>query len=403
MIVSSKIIIKSYHKYFKELDNLCFLSKNLYNSALYTIKQEYKFSKKYLNNFDVDKLFTKNKQKDFYAIYTQASKQTLKLLNNNFKSFFAKRKQGLKAKLPKYLDKINGRFSYILPGSSIHKLPLKNAIISLPKVNAKFNAKINNHLTITNINQIKEIRIIPKNGYIQVEIVYDIPESILKQDNQRYVSIDLGINNLATITSNVTKPIIINGKPLKSINQYYNKKKAELQNKLPKGIYTSNKIKNLSLKRENKISDYLHKSSKYIVNHLVFNNINTLILGYNQGWKQETNLGKINNQNFVNIPFYKFKEMLKYKCKLAGINFIETEESYTSKCSFLDNEDVCKHDVYLGKRIYRGLFKSANGKIINADVNASLNIMKKVNVAKKLNIKFNDLVEVCGIPKKINI
>ena len=149
----------------------------------------------------------------------------------------------------------------------------------------------------------------------------------------------------------------------------------------------------------------MHKASRYIVNHLVENQIGNLVIGYNTGWKQDTNLGRVNNQNFVSIPFVKFINMLKYKCKLVNINVDIIKEAYTSKCSFLDNESIEKHDTYLGKRVYRGLFKSAKGILINADVNGSLNIMKKYfdkNVAR--NLKFKNLVEgVVLSPMRITV
>lgn len=136
-------------------------------------------------------------------------------------------------------------------------------------------------------------------------------------------------------------------------------------------------MRKLTLKRNNKVKDYLHKASKAVVNHLASNRINTLIVGKNDGWKQDTNLGRRNNQNFVQIPFNVFISMLSYKCKLKGISLILQEESYTSKCSFFDGEEICKHDVYMGRRIHRGLFKTANGECVNADVNGSLNILRK--------------------------
>ena len=211
----------------------------------------------------------------------------------------------------------------------------------------------------------------------------DVP---LKENNNRYASIDLGVNNLATVSFNCNKPIIINGRPLKSINQYYNKKKSQLTN------LKTRRAKTLNRKRRNKINDYLHKSSRYLTNHLVSNSINTLIIGKNDGWKQEVNIGKRNNQNFVFLPFEKFISMLTYKCALEGINVVEVNESHTSKCSFLDNEEVCHHEVYLGKRVKRGLFKSSKGKLINADLNGSLNIMKKVVG------EFQYPIEVCSTP-----
>ena len=199
------------------------------------------------------------------------------------------------------------------------------------------------------------------------------------------MSIDLGLDNLASCSSNVSKSFIINGKPVKSINQYYNKKKANLQSelKIKQNKNTSKQIQNLTLKRNNKIKDYFHKASRYIVNQLVNQSINTLIIGKNDGWKQETNIGKKNNQNFTQIPHQMFINQLKYKCQLKGINVIEQEESYTSKVSFFDNDFIPvygQNDELFkssGKRIKRGLYKTKDGLLINADINGSLNIMRK--------------------------
>jgi putative transposase len=209
-------------------------------------------------------------------------------------------------------------------------------------------------------------------------------DALVKMGNMVKVALyPYHIDNLATIGSNVLRPQIINGKPLKSINQHYNKQKAHLQSILETtnkhtNQKSSKRIQSITNNRNNKIKDFLHKASRYIVNHAVSNQINTIVIGYNKGWKQEINIGSKNNQNFVSIPFHTFLTQLQYKTKLEGINVVVHEESYTSKCSFLDNEPLKKHDAYLGKRVKRGLFCSSSGKKINADVNGSLNILRKV-------------------------
>ena len=218
----------------------------------------------------------------------------------------------------------------------------------------------------------------------------------------------MGINNLATCTSNTSKSFIINGKPVKSINQYYNKKKAKLQSKL-QNKFTSKRIKKLTLKRNNKIKDYFHKVSTYIVNQAVSNDLNTIVIGKNDGWKQDTKMGKINNQNFVQIPFDLLIQQILYKSKLKGINVVLQEESYTSKVSFFDDDFIPtygKSDNKLnpsGKRVKRGLYKTKTSTFINADVNGSLNILRKY-----LNVSSDKIISVGsrGLvtrPLKINI
>lgn len=188
------------------------------------------------------------------------------------------------------------------------------------------------------------VRLVPKIGYYLIEILYLKKIDKLKKKKlthkTRFASIDLGLNNLATVTSNVFEPLIINGRPIKCINYYYNKNLKKKQQLLPKNQYTSKAIRQLVYKREMKLNDYLHKSAKFLVNHLVSHTIDVLVVGTNKGWKQNVNIGKRNNQNFVGIPFYKFKQILTYLCEEKGIEVHEQEESYTSKASFLDRDFI---------------------------------------------------------------
>ena len=388
MILVEKHIIRS-GKYFNQLIEITRLSKNLYNSGLYAVRQHYFEHKKFLNYVNLNNMFVEQKQQDYYKLPAKVSQQTLKMVEQNFKSFFGslKSEKTKKVKIPKYLDK-NSSFLTIWTNQAVSLKKKGYLKLSGTDVYIK-----------TDIDHINQVRVVPGNNQLVVEILYEVREKDLKKDNGKYSSIDLGINNLMTLSGNTTEPIIVNGKPLKSINQYYNKKKSEIQGKLETINKTkkSKKLNKLTNKRNNKINDYLHKSSKIIINHLVSKDICTLIVGYNQHWKQEINIGKKNNQNFVSIPYLKLLNMLEYKCKKEGINFVKNEESYTSKCSFIDGEEIKKHTKYLGKRIKRGLFESASGKLINADLNGSLNILKKVVG------EFQYPIEVCSTPKVINL
>ena len=370
-------IIKSNNVLYKDLDNLCFLSKNLYNQALYRIRQQFFEDKSFKNYYELNKELHDENQVDYRALPANTSQETLKLVNQNYSSFFKSLQKGIKSvRIPGYLDKTKGRQIVVYNHMTLPSNLLEKGIIKLPKSNIQFRTKQKN---------ISQVRIVPKNNYIVLEVVYKASIKELLKDNKRYMSIDLGIDNLASCSSNVSKSFIINGKPVKSINQFYNKKKATLQSELElkNKKKTSKQLQNLTLKRNNKIKDYFHKASRYIVNQLVNQSINTLIIGKNDGWKQETNIGKVNNQNFVNIPHQMFINQLKYKCQLKGINVIEQEESYTSKVSFFDNDfipvygqndELFKSSV---KRIKRGLYKTASGLVLNADINGSLNIMRK--------------------------
>ena len=387
-------IIKSNNPLRKELDSVCFLSKNLYNKALYLVRQHYFSTKEYLDYYKLNRLLVDSRDVDYYAIgSTRVANQTLMLLDRNFKSFFSlikKRKSNSYEKpisIPKYLDK-EGRYIAVFEKHAVSKRFLKKGVIKLANISITLVTKVT-------IDNIVEVRVLPRNNHHIVEVVYKKEEKPLLANNGRYASIDLGLNNLATVCSNVEKPFIVNGRPLKSINQRWNKHKANLQSRLTDNKRSSKQLELITNKRNNRVKDYLHKSSRKIVNFLVSKNISTLVIGYNEEWKQNISIGRVNNQSFVSIPFHSFIQQLEYKCRLEGISVVLTEESYTSKCSFLDNEPLGKKDTYLGKRVKRGLYKTAKGRLINADLNGSLNILKKVIG------EFQYPIEACSTPARI--
>lgn len=389
MFLSKQIQVNKNHPYFKECDRICLLSKNLYNQALYRIKQKHELEDTYLGYFEMAKQLNRENQADFRAMKSAVSRQTLYLLDKAYKAFFnafkdyrlnANKYKGC-PKPPKFKDKTKGRVVAVFNPISISKIFLKKGLIKLSGVD----------FTIPNtIDNIVQVKIVPKTSGL-----YCIVISYIKQDvdlvlNDNYAGIDIGVNNLASVVTTDCKQFLINGRPVKSINQYYNKKLAEYKSKLP-FVYTknsennvvktkiniSNKIEKLTCKRNNKIKDYMHKSSAKVVNTLKRADISKIVIGQNKQWKQSINIGSKNNQNFVSIPHANFIKMITYKALLNGIGVVTREESFTSKCSFLDNESVCFHNKYKGKRIKRGLFKSEMGLLINADINGSCNILKK--------------------------
>ena len=371
MQLTEQHIIRNNNKHYKELLHICHLSKNLYNATLYAVRQHFFDTRdnegkgKYLSYANVDRLFKLENNPDYRALPIQTSQQTMRMVDSNFKSFFRSLKKGIKsARIPRYLDK-EGYYITIYTNQQLGKR-LQDGVIRLPFTNIEFKTKKTN---------IKQVRFIPRTDYIIMEVIYDVDDIKQKQDNKRYMSVDLGLNNLATVTSNVLKPFIINSRPLKSVNQYYNKYKAHLQS--ISGTVKTRRIRRMTLKRRNKIMDYFHKSTTYIVNQAVSNDINTIIVGYNTGWKQDTNMGTRNNQSFVSIPHSTLLSMLEYKCTLHGIRFIRREEAYTSKASFIDNDPIEKQENFSGERIRRGLYRSKTGRLLNADVNGSLNILRK--------------------------
>ncbi|MEM7595914.1 MAG: transposase [Cyanobacteria bacterium P01_A01_bin.83] len=375
-LVEKHLIKKSKPKW-KEIDNLCFLSKNLYNCGIYQCRQAF-FNHQPIPNFN--QLYHLLKVTDDYkALPCKVSQLIIKQVARTFQSYLAAiiayKKDSSKflgcPKLPRYKHKEKGRNLLTYNYQAVSKKALKRGLIQPSGTSLSIPTQQNN---------IDEVRIIPKGGSYVIEVVYEIEEARRADIKEHFAiaGIDLGINNLATVTSNISEfqPFIVCGKALKSANRYYNKTKAHLQSLLSKNQRISNRIKRLTIKRNSKVDYYLHTASRYIVNRLLENKMTMLIIGKNDRWKQEVNLGKKNNQKFVSIPHTTLINQLIYKCQLAGIKVVTVNEAYTSKCSFWDFEAIKKQAAYLGKRIKRGLFKASNGRVYNCDVNGSLNIIR---------------------------
>lgn len=371
-----KQIIKPTHKYYNQLDELCRLSKNLYNTTLYEARQYYFKNNSRFSAYDIIRKFTKENQKDFRALPAVVSRYVIQLVEKNMNSYFKlvklkqKGKFTNKVKLPNYLNKKTGRQIV-----HYHKLALSlqdDGKVKLSKSDIVLN-------TTVPFKDIQYLQVVPCGNHIKVLISYYKTKPTQKKSCKRFASIDVGVNNLMTVTSNVFHPIIYNGKPMKSVNQFFNKTMAKEVTRLKKenNVTSSKKLDKLSLWRKNQIDNYFHKVTSDFVRVCKENKIDTVVIGRNKGWKTDLNIGSRNNQQFRMIPFLLIYNMLSYKLEMAGINYIETEESYTSKCSFIDKEELVHHDSYAGRRVMRGLFKSKDGHKYNADINGSLNILRK--------------------------
>ena len=360
-----------------QLSKLCHLAKNLYNLANWYVRQDFFKLNNFLNYYDLDYIL---KDKLAYRkLPSQTSQQILKLVNRNWRSYFRAleefranpKKFKNKPRIPRYKKK-NGESIVIFTNQQCR---IKEGYLRFPK-------KVNLKLMKTRIKEkLKEVRIIPLGIKYKIEIIYEKEEQDLGLNKNNVLSIDLGLNNLITAVNNIgLDPIIIKGKVIKSINQYYNKQLSHyrsIENK-KSNFQDTKRIQKLHLKRNNKINTIFHRISRLLIDYCIENNLGTIIIGYNDGWKQNINIGKKNNQKFVQIPFLRLINQVKYKSELIGTTVITINENHTSKCSFLDNEEIRHHKKYVGKRISRGLFRTSNGTLINADVNAGYNIMKKV-------------------------
>ena len=421
LTLSERHVISEDHPLFEECAHLCHLSKNLYNATLYTQRQWF-FAGSFKSYPVVNKLFTLENQPDYRALPAKVAKQTQMLVQQNFSSFFALLKKAKKGeydkpvRLPRYLDKDGYQVIVYEKGA----LSFKEAgFIKLSQTSIKIKTSIPRE-------QVTNVRIVPKGNHFIIEVLYDVEKpTVDENDFSRVAFIDPGMNNLMTVTSNVFSPILYNGRSAKAINQLYNKDRANIQSRLPfrkpavdTSSYrqvnavlkpyqtkTSKLLQGITKNRNHRIHDLFHKITTHLVNHLVKNDVKVLIFGHNVGQKQDINLGSKTNQNFVSLPFTKLILMLQYKCERLGIRFIVTEESYTSKCSFLDLESVEHHDDYVGRRVKRGLFESANGVCINADINGSLNIGRKylTSVNQYSDQLHSELIEHMSNPRRVNI
>ena len=402
MQLAERHIIKSTEHRFAQIDELAFKSKNLYNAANYIIRQSFIYGWGYINYNEMNRLMKSHQA--YKAMPAKVSQQILMVLDKNWKSFF----EAVKAykidsskfpgrpKLPKYKDKAKGRNILIYTIQAISSKQLKKGIIKLSGTEILIKTKVNPA-------QICQVRLVPKCDSYVIEVIYNEPESTVSNDILE-ASIDLGLNNLVALTSNQPGfiPLLINGRPLKSINQFYNKRCSHLQSQLKGSRKSSPRIQRLTRCRHQKVDNYLHHASRLIIGILVAKQIGTLVIGKNAQWKTEIDLGKQTNQNFVGIPHARLIEMIEYKAGLVGMKVIVQEESYTSRSNFLNLDPIPVYghtgadDVtFSGKRIKRGLYRTSIGQLINSDVNASYNILRKA-----IPNAFSDGIESCVVQLK---
>lgn len=379
---------------YKSIKELCHIAKNLTNQAIYNVRQYYFDEGEYLN-YEKNYALLKSSE-NYKMLNSNMAQQILKEVDSSFKSFFGLFKLAKKGKyafkdckLPNYLPKdgyttlvigfvrLNGN-KLVLPFSNTYKKTHKNVEITIPPILLD--------------KKVKEIRIIPKANarFFEIQYTYEA-ECVQRNLNpNNALALDLGINNLVTAVSSNGNSFIIDGKRLKSINQWYNKTNAKLQSIKDKQHYgkkTTNRQKAITRDRNNKVNDYMSKVARKVIDYCISNDIGTLVVGYNETFQRDTNMGKVNNQTFVNIPYGQLRSKLEYLCELNDIVFVKQEESYTSKASFWDrdaipiyNNDNPKTYTFSGKRIHRGMYQCANGKCLNADINGALNILRKSNV-----------------------
>lgn len=391
MDLTEKEIIYSTDGRFGLIKELCHLSKNLYNASLYDVRQHYFETKSYRTWQSQRPIFTKTHNPDYYALQSHLAGEVLIQVGKQFIVFF-NNKSDKKKRIPKYKDK-NGYNIVTFPKITISKrieFDKDKQLYTYTLCKRSYNLKIQS--TKSNIKMVKFVYDEAKD-IIKCFKIYEVEQPKLKQDNSRYFSIDPGLNNIVSIYNNIgIRPLLYNGRPIKSINQYYNKTNAKLRSELPTEVKSSKRLKQLSFKRNNKIEYEMHKISTHIINEAVKHNISKIFIGNNVGWKSEINIGRRNNQNFVNVPHTKLFQQLLYKGALKGIEVIFTEESYTSKASFFDKDELPSYGEsvtpkFSGRRIKRGLYRDSKGNGWNADLNGAANIMRKCSDKAYKNIR----------------
>ncbi|MBV9690908.1 MAG: transposase [Ktedonobacteraceae bacterium] len=384
MQLTEQHIIKRGDPRFAALDAASFASKNLYNAALYQLRQAFFADGTWLRYALLDKRMQSHEA--YKALPAKVSQQVLKQLDDAWTSFFEARKAYKQdpskflapPKMPGYKDKAKGRNLLVYTVQAVSKRGLKKGLIhpSMLPIAVQTQQK-----------EIDQVRIVPRKGFYVLEVVYEKEGKQAEVNPAYYAGIDMGIDNLVALTSNkpAFKAVVVNGRPVKSVNQWYNKRKAALQKKLGH-TGTTKRIERLTTKRNRRITHYMHTASKRIIDLLIKEGIGTLVIGKNDGWKQEVQLGKPTNQNFVQIPHARLIALLTYKAELVGIRVVVTEESYTSKASLLDLDPLPVRDpnkgneqhTFSGNRVKRGLYRAASGREINADINGAGNTIRKV-------------------------
>lgn len=386
MQLTERHLIKPSHKLYQTLDDLTFKAKNLYNHGLYLYRQSYFEYKKnpempILSWIDIDRNLRHEGDEDIRALPAKVANAVLKNLGDALSSYWKlvnlKRNGDLnqQPKLPHYLHKTNGRYPLSFNYQTFGKVRGSNQeLILCPKGIC---------LPIpTKVEHPKQVRIIPRHGHFIIEVIYEVEEPTTNTTS-KYAGIDLGVDNFATVTfSTRNQPLIIKGLELKSINQGYNRLIAKAQSLLPESQKTSKSIHRLWSRRSWILHSKIHQITAFLTTLFDEMQIETVFVGKNKNWKQELPFGKVVKQRFAYLPYEIFIAQLRYKCQLRGISVITQEESYTSKASFLDGDEIpvygeVENPRFSGRRIKRGLYRSGNGQLINADVNGSYNIMKK--------------------------
>ena len=379
-------------KQYSMLLEMCRYANSLANVAEYHIRHYRSRTGAYLS-YEKNCRISKHNL-NYKMLQAQVAQQTLKRQDKKHQAYFgllkAKKDGSFSGPVrPPHFRKKGGYDNLYISGKYVI---MRGEYIALPMSRA-FREKYGGEEILIRIppvvhgKKIHEVQIIPERdgSFIDAVFVYEEPENAkLKLHKNNILSLDPGLDNFVTGVCTDGTTFIVDGRRIKSINQWYNKLRAEKQSKLPKGVYWSRFLTRITRRREHRIRDFIHKAANEVIRQAREHNCGTIIIGANRGLKQNICLGAVTNQNFVQIPHARFRAVLEEKCTRAGIRFVCQEESYTSKASALDRDPIPTFDplqqqicTFSGRRISRGLYRSKDGTLLNADVNGALNIARK--------------------------
>ena len=394
------------------LEFVCSEANKLINCGTYYGRQVYFKTGKIISKFDLNYEYKKNSHYQFLC--AQAAQQVLLSVAEAFNSFrklnicYKKGEIADKPRPPKYRTK-GGLALIAYPKQAIS---LINGLVRFPlgkKVKASFGIDTFAVPMPSNLKfeDVREVRILPRNGYFYAEFVYRQPLFSPKLDKHRVLGIDAGVNNWLTCVSNIGKSFIIDGRKVKSQNQWYNKQVAKLKTGKNQGFWNE-ELAIITERRNRQMRDAINKAARYVINWCICNQVGAIVFGWNTRNNQEINLGKKNNQEIVQIPTARLKQRIEQLCQQYGPRFVETEESYTSKSSYLDGDILptfgAKPEGWKpsGKRVFRGTYRSAKGLLINCDCLGAVNIIRKVAIQLSIDLaKVSRAVLI--LPRRINV
>lgn len=372
MLKTEQFLLSPQHPAYNQLAVLSNLAARVRNQALWRMRRQWDSTGKW-SEPAIRKQMRADEFQFYMAMPQKLARETSRAANFELKSYAKARKAGYSANPPRYQPYTGRSVLHFSASDQLSRPALREGIVKVGGVDEPL-------VRVPRCGTVREVRVLPRKHHFVVEVVHRVKQHVSASDAGLVAGLDVGIDNLAAVMIDKpgASPLLVCGRQLKSINHRFNKRKAQMQSELPTGVTWSQALDQLSANRNAAVRALIHSATRTVVKYLVAHNVSTLVVGWNEGFKSgPSKLGRVFNQRFRSLPLRVFVDQVIYKCALAGIEVIETEESYTSKTSVLDGETPKKHSTYTGRRTHRGLFQSSDGRLINADVNGACQIVRK--------------------------